>query len=159
MPKQFHFSGRWRCQFWYPSNHHEGTDVAEYEVEVFQRGNKLTMDSLPKANNAHMTVNLTVDGRLATGAWLENTSPQSEFEGLVYSGALQLLINEDGSEMKGKWVGIGREKTGEGTYEAQIYSGDWKITRLSADEQEVGREVAGADAAEDPAPLTGTTES
>jgi len=131
MSKQYNFSGRWQCVYWYPSNERDEQDTSEYVVEVFQRGNKLTVDSLPNDINSHMTVNLTVDGRLATGAWLENTSPQGEFEGLVYSGALQLLVSDDGQRMSGKWVGIGREHLGADKFAPQIYSGDWKMTKVT----------------------------
>lgn len=129
MSTQFQFSGLWKCSFWYPSNHHDGDDVANYIVEIFQRENKLTMESQPRPTGAHMTVTLTVDGKLATGNWLEVTAEDGEFEGLVYSGALQLIVSDDGRRMEGKWVGVGREKRGDGSYEPRIYSGNWLLVR------------------------------
>jgi len=135
MSTQFQFTGRWKCSFWYPSNHHEGDDVAEFVFDIFQRDDKLTMESQPKPNGAHMTVNLTVDGKLATGNWQEVTAVDSEHEGLVYSGALQLIVSDDGRRMEGKWVGVGREKLADGSYETRIYAGNWLLERDSETEE------------------------
>lgn len=135
------FSGIWRSRYWYPSNNHEGEDVSEYLVEVHQRGNKLTLQSLPNEIDAHLTVNLVVDGKLATGNWTENTAPGGEFQGMVYSGALQLLVGDDGHSLEGRWVGVGREKLPDGDFEPQIYSGRWQLVRTSRTEAGTGTDV------------------
>jgi hypothetical protein len=130
MSSQHNFSGIWRNTYWFPSNTHEGEDTSEYIVNVHQHGDKLTVVSLPNAIEAHMTVNLTVDGKLATGTWIENTSPDGEFEAMTYSGALQLLVGDDGKHMDGQWVGVGREKLADGSYEPRIYNGRWQLLRI-----------------------------
>lgn len=130
---QHQFSGIWRSRYWYPSNNHEGEDVSECRVEVHRRGNRLTLQSLPESTeyvNYSITINLVVDGKLATGNWTEHTSSQGQFEGMIYSGALQLLISDDDSRMEGKWVGVGREKLANGSYEPQIYNGRWLLEKL-----------------------------
>jgi len=142
----YNLSGVWRCRFWYPSNEGEGESVAEYVMEVFQRGSKLSMDSRPRPQGGHMTVNLNVDGNLATGSWIESTNPDTSFQGLIYSGAMQLLIKDDGATMDGGWVGAGREHLEDGSYETRMYNGRWLMERL--DESE-----------DDPATVTGTTEA
>lgn len=124
------FSGIWRSTYWFPSNTHEGEDTSEYIVRVHQRGDKLTIVSIPNAIEAHITINITVDHKLATGTWVEHTAPHEEFEGMVYSGAMQLLIADDGNSMDGQWVGIGREKLGNGEYEPRIYNGRWQLVRI-----------------------------
>lgn len=123
------FSGIWTCRYWYPSNTHEGEDISEYRVKIAQDGNKLTMTSLPTEDKSYMTVRLQVENDLATGAWQESTAPLGEFQGIVYSGAIQLIISDDKQRMDGKWVGIGREKLDDGTYEPQIYTGKWELAR------------------------------
>jgi hypothetical protein len=129
------FTGIWHSTYWYPSNQRPGEqDTSEYTVNVHQDGNKLVMESLPDNIKAHMTINLTLDSILATGHWYENTSPHGEFEGMIYSGAMQLIISEDGAEMDGQWVGIGREKQDDGSYKPRIYNGKWLLKR--ANEQE-----------------------
>lgn len=127
MTSQHNFGGIWRSTYWYPSNTHEGEDTSEYVVTVHQHGDKLTIVSVPNAIDAHITINLTVDGKLATGTWTEHTSPDGEFEAMVYSGAVQLLIADDGKHMDGQWVGVGREKLSDGNYEPRIYNGRWQL--------------------------------
>lgn len=130
------FSGIWHSTYWFPSNEHPGKqETSEYTVTVYQQHDKLTIESLPNNIKAHMTINLTVDGMLATGTWFEGTSPHGEFEGMVYSGAMQLLISDNNEVMDGQWVGVGREKQADGKYKPEIYSGKWQLKR--ADEQEL----------------------
>lgn len=123
------FSGKWESRYWYPSNDHDGEDVSEYVLNANQTNNRLRMTSLPTADGSYMTVRLNIENGLATGAWQESTAPEGEFQGLVYSGAMQLIISDDGKRMDGKWVGIGREKLDDGTYDPQIYTGKWELIR------------------------------
>jgi hypothetical protein len=123
------FSGKWRCRYWYPSNVHDGEDVSEYQLTASQKGNRVTMTSLPTEDGSYMTVKLTIEGGLATGAWQEPTAPLGEFKGIIYSGAMQLIVSDDERRMDGKWVGIGREKLEDDTYDPQIYCGKWELVR------------------------------
>jgi hypothetical protein len=123
------FSGMWRCTYWYPSNQHPGEqETSEYYCQARQSGDKLTLESLAERPD-HMVINLTLDHGLATGNWTENTNPEGEFEGLQYSGAVQLLAKDNGKLLDGLWVGVGREKLDDGTYEPRIYSGKWQMVR------------------------------
>jgi hypothetical protein len=122
-------TGVWHSRYWYPSNDHDGEDVSEYEMDAHLKGNRLTMTSLPSKDGSYMSLKLTIDDGLATGAWQESTAPLGEFKGMVYSGAMQLIISDDNKHMDGKWVGVGREKLDDGSYEAQIYTGRWTLER------------------------------
>lgn len=127
MAKQnYTFSGTWHSTYWFPSNNHDGEETSEYDVDVYQQGNSLVLESQPNEMGAYILVRLTIDGNVATGTWHETTSPTGEFKGMIYSGALQLLINEDADAMIGKWVGIGRDHDKE---VADIYSGRWELKR------------------------------
>lgn len=130
MTAQHQFSGIWKSTYWYPSNNHDGEETSQYELEVFQHGRKLSCESLATSGGDHLSLVLTLDGQLATGSWLENTAPDGEFGGMIYSGALQLIISADGRSLEGKWVGVGREKLDDGRYEPQIYSGRWSMERV-----------------------------
>lgn len=121
------FAGIWHCCYWYPSNTHEGEDISEYYVKVHQMGSKLIIESLPNKIGAYMFVNLTLDGDLATGSWQEDTAPEGEFKGAVYSGALQLLLNEAKDRFEGKWVGVGQEEG-----KRYIYTGRWELARAGS---------------------------
>lgn len=126
MSQQSDFSGVWHSCYWYPSNDHDGEDTSEYEVNVHQEGNQLVLQSQPTESGAYILIRLTVDDGLATGTWHETTAPQGSFEGMIYSGAMQLLVSEDGNKMTGKWVGVGRDHQKDA---ADIYTGRWELTR------------------------------
>lgn len=153
---QHNLSGVWKCTFWFPSNDHDGEDSAEYVLEAYQRGSKLSMDSRPRPQGGHMTVNLNVEAKLATGSWIESTNPDSDFEGLIYTGAMQLIVKDDGTVMDGGWVGAGRERLDDGTFETRMYNGRWLMERLDESSDETADGETGAD---DPAAVTGTVES
>lgn len=124
---QNNFSGIWHSRYWYPSNNHSGEDISEYLMEIHQVGNRLTGTSLPTDDGSYMTIKLHIEDDLITGSWWENTAPEKEFEGMIYSGAMQLIASEDGKRMDGKWVGNGREKLEDGSYEQRIYTGKWEL--------------------------------
>lgn len=130
MEDNIDFSGMWRCTYWYPSNKRPGEqETSECYCNAKQTGDKLVVESLPDPEGHYMVTNLTIDHGLATGQWVEDTKPQGEFEGLQYSGAVQLLVSDDGSRMVGAWVGIGREKLDDGTFEPRIYNGKFELVR------------------------------
>lgn len=123
------YAGIWYCAYAYPSNQHEGEDLSEYYATVHQRGNTLTIQSIPNQIGSYLFVKLHVDGELATGTWEENTSPDGEFAGSIYSGAVQMIIAGDGKHMEGKWVGVGKE---DGKH--QIFTGRWIMRRAGSKE-------------------------
>lgn len=120
------FEGKWKSIYWYPSNNHEGEDTSQYVVTVHQQGNSLVLESQPNEIGAYILIRLTIDDNLATGNWHETTSPKGEFKGMIYSGAVQLIISKDGKKMTGKWVGIGRDHEKQA---ADIYSGNWELVK------------------------------
>jgi hypothetical protein len=123
------FAGIWYCGYWYPSNQHEGEDVSEYYAKAYQRNNELILESLPNPSGAYIIVKLVIDGDLATGFWEESTALAGEFEGVVYSGAVQLLVSNDDKHMDGQWVGIGQEDG-----KRQIYTGRWEMHRAGSND-------------------------
>ncbi|HVU59403.1 MAG TPA: hypothetical protein VHC98_01025 [Candidatus Saccharimonadales bacterium] len=126
--------GIWHCRYWFPSNTHDGEDVSEYYVRIDQTADGFTLHSLPNRLKAYLQAHFTVESNLATGMWLENTSPTGEFGGMIYSGVFQLIIAEDAKSLHGRWVGIGRETDGSG---AHIYEGRWEIDYAGAAEADV----------------------
>lgn len=123
------FEGIWYCGYWYPSNQHEGEDLSEYYARAYQKGNTLTIESLPTEKGDYILLRLVVDGDLATGVWEESTAPEGEFAGAIYSGAVQMLISKNNKRMEGKWVGVGQDDGKRG-----IYSGRWEMHRAGANE-------------------------
>jgi hypothetical protein len=124
------FTGIWHCTYWYPSNSYPGTEeTSEYDVSAEQTGNQLVLQSLSNPIDAYIFIRLMIDGVFASGSWTENTSPTGEFAGMVYSGVVQLLIDDDRKRMIGKWVGVGRNLE---MQQPDIYEGRWEFVRQKA---------------------------
>lgn len=119
------FPGVWHCRYWFPSNTHPGEDVSEYYARILRGKNGFTLYSLPNTIDAYLQAHFAVDSNLATGSWLEDTSPEGEFGGMVYSGVFQVIISEDVRQMTGCWVGVGKSAG-----VPQLYNGRWEITYL-----------------------------
>lgn len=121
----------WQCTHWYPSADDAAEERCTHDVVAHRRGNKWVLESVPNDDKSHMVVNLTLDGSLATGSWTEQTLGDGTYEGLTYSGAMQLLVSPDGKHMDGKWVGIGREPQADGGFQPKIYTGRWLIEQAA----------------------------
>ncbi len=122
------FDGTWHSTYWYPSNRQSGEETSEYELQVSHDGDQLVLQSQPTNNGAYILMRLSIDDGVATGTWQETTAPEGDFKGMVYSGALQLIVAKDGQSMEGKWVGIGRDYE---RNQPDIYSGRWLLTKKS----------------------------
>jgi hypothetical protein len=120
------FPGIWHCRYWFPSNSHTGEDVSEYYVRIEHAADGFVLHSLPNKLEAYIQAHFTTDTNLATGIWLEDTSPHGEFKSMVYSGVFQVIIAEDLKRMVGAWVGVGREVD-----HPEIYEGRWEIEYAS----------------------------
>ena len=119
------FTGTWKCSYWFPSNRKPGTEEAStYTGKFHKKGSELVYESEPNDEGSYMFVRMTLDGDLITGNWHEHTSPDGEFEGTVYSGAFQALIDKAGKKVEGKWAGIGQERG-----KRKIYTGRWQFAK------------------------------
>lgn len=103
------FTGIWLSQYHYTSTGRGEDFVGEHYVVMHQRGDILTAQSVPAENGSLLMLDLHVRGTVATGTWVERTSPGGYYRGSVYHGALQLVIDPMGKSMRGKWVGFDRQ--------------------------------------------------
>lgn len=123
MPGQHNFNGVWRSTYGFISHSRGGIECeSEYFVTIHQKGGQLIVESLPNKEESYLLLRLTLDGRVATGTWSEQTSPEGYYEGATYYGALQLILSEDGKKLEGKWLGFDRN--------LQVNSGPWEIVRI-----------------------------
>lgn len=70
-------------------------------------------------------MDLVVNGQVVTGNWTEQTNPGGYYQGSVYSGAIQFLLEPTGHRMSGKWVGFGRD--------FDVNTGPWTLTLVTDD--------------------------
>jgi hypothetical protein len=122
MTKQFDFSGIWHSAYQYTNKLEPEGNLSEHDIKIYQTGHQLVLESVSEAES-YFLARLTFDENLhvLTGTWEEETSPTGTYEGQVYYGTGQLLIDPDGDHMKGKVTVY--------NHEMQIICGDWTITR------------------------------
>src|SRR5256885_2025421 len=79
--------------------------------------------SLPEPAPSGLVMDLTANGQVLTGTWTEETNPEGYYQGAVYHGAIQLLLEPTGRRMAGKWVGFGRD--------FDLNTGPWTLELVS----------------------------
>jgi hypothetical protein len=94
----------------YPSSGRDGTFTSRHYVMVVQRGAKLAVRSV-LASASQLAMDLSVNGRVLTGTWAEQTQADGRYRGAVYTGAIQLIEDEnpDPRRRAAKWVGFGKD--------------------------------------------------
>jgi DNA-binding transcriptional regulator YiaG len=117
-------SGVWLSRYEYYSSGREAMFTNQHHVVVLQHGDRLTVRSLPGTSTSQLTLDLTVDGNVITGTWVEQTGKQSYYRGARYHGAIQLLAEPTGRRLSGKWVGFGRDM--------DVNTGPWEFVFLDA---------------------------
>lgn len=112
-------SGVWLSRYEYFSSGRDAAFVGQHYVVLLQHGNRLTARSLPGTSDSPLTMDLEVDGHVATGTWTEQTANEGYYRGARYHGAIQLLVEPTGRRMTGKWVGFGKE--------FDVNTGPWQL--------------------------------
>lgn len=116
------FSGIWLSRYEYYSSGRAATLAGLHYVVILQHDDRLTVRSLPQGSlnpDSPLTMDLTMDGNVVTGTWVEQTAVESYYRGARYHGAIQLLVDPSGRRMVGKWVGFGSQM--------DINSGPWEL--------------------------------
>ena len=113
-------AGIWHSKYIYYSSGQRKEFEGEHYVVLRQQANRLRGQSLPHSMDSRLTLSLSTDGTIATGTWMEQTSPKGYYKGASYHGTLQLIINPMGRAMSGRWLGFGKN--------FQVNSGEWELT-------------------------------
>lgn len=130
------FSGIWLSRYEYFSSGREATLTGLHYVLVLQHDDRLTVRSLPGASknpDSPLSMDLTVDGNIITGTWVERTAVESYYRGATYHGAIQMLVDPSGRRMVGKWVGFGSEM--------DINTGPWELIFRDANTNKAAMEA------------------
>jgi transcriptional regulator with XRE-family HTH domain len=117
------YSGIWISRYDYVSSSREQQFTGLHHVVVQQDDNRISVRSLPKSANSSMGMDLTVDGNILTGTWVEDTDKTGYYRGKRYHGAIQLIADGSGSRLAGKWLGYGKDN--------EINSGPWQLDYLA----------------------------
>lgn len=116
------YSGVWLSQYEYFSSGRDSAFIGLHYVVVLQHGDRLTVRSLPRGSSnpdSPLTMDLTVDGNVITGTWVEQTAKEGYYRGARYHGAIQMLAEPTGRRLVGKWVGFGKDM--------DVNTGPWEL--------------------------------
>lgn len=118
-------NGIWVSRYEYESSGRGAWFDSAHYVMVIQQGARVQVRSLPKTAPGRLWMDLTVNGQAVTGTWTEETSPGGYYQGAVYHGAIQMLLEPSNRKMDGKWAGFGRD------YE--VNTGPWSLELVTHD--------------------------
>jgi transcriptional regulator with XRE-family HTH domain len=118
--RQGNYSGVWLSRYEFYSSGRNEHFIYQHYVVVLQHGDRLNVRSLPGSNPSTVTLELTIDGSVATGTWVEQTESEGYYRGARYYGAIQLLLEPSGRRLAGKWVGFGSSM--------DVNTGPWSFT-------------------------------
>ncbi|WP_369373989.1 hypothetical protein AB1046_07715 [Promicromonospora sp. Populi] len=110
--------GVWHSYYTYESTE-RGPVTRHHYVVIRQENNRLTVESRPSSNDSPVSLSLTMRGPIGTGTWTEHTAVNGYYQGAVYHGALQVIVDPTGRSMAGKWVGFDKE--------FRVDSGPWAL--------------------------------
>jgi len=118
-------NGIWLSTYVYESSGRGATFTSSHYVLVIQQGAVVQVRSLPGTAPGRVLMDLTVNGQVITGTWTEETNPGGYYQGAVYHGAIQMLLEPTGRKMDGKWAGFGRD--------FDVNTGPWSLELVTHD--------------------------
>ena len=126
---QGRLAGIWRSRYTYASSSRDNQQfTGQHYVLLLQHEDQLQVRALP-GSQSQLTMNLTIDGRLATGLWRELTSGDGYYRGHEFHGVVQMIIDPAGRRMEGRWLGHDRAVT-------TINSGGWTLDFIADETDE-----------------------
>jgi transcriptional regulator with XRE-family HTH domain len=118
-------NGIWLSRYEYESSGRGAWFANSHYVLIVQQGARVHARSLPETTPGRLLMDLTVNGAAVTGTWTEETNPGGYYQGAVYHGAIQMLLEPSGRKMTGQWAGFGRD------YE--VNTGPWSLELVTHD--------------------------
>jgi transcriptional regulator with XRE-family HTH domain len=118
-------SGVWRSRYEYESSSRGGWFYSQHYGVLLHRGIFLQFRSLPGTADGRVVMDMDINGAAVTGKWTEQTDQEGYYQGSLYHGAIQMLVDPTWHRMTGKWVGFGRD------YDVNV--GPWMLVREAAD--------------------------
>lgn len=96
--------------------------VVEHDCIAYQQGDHLIIETLPNKRNLYLFARFSIDGRILTGTYHSQNTPQTAAKEAAYYGAAQLILSDDGNKLEGKAVGFGQSM--------KVKTSDWELTRV-----------------------------
>ncbi|MGH3352231.1 MAG: hypothetical protein ACRDPS_16295 [Nocardioides sp.] len=113
-------NGLWQSRYSYFSDSRQTTLHSDHVVRLHHASGRLRGTAEPNdGNDSRLTLDMAVNGAIATGTWTERTAPEGYYRGAVYHGTIQLVVSPHARAMRGRWLGFGKDFV--------VNSGDWHL--------------------------------
>lgn len=122
-PDPAELTGTWDSTYTYFSSGRGSALSHTYRVELRGLDGRLVGQG-SRDDLGILELELTVEGLLVTGSWVERTASNGYYRGAVYRGVLQLVLDPTGRSMTGRWLGPDKQFA--------INAGPWTLTRCGS---------------------------
>lgn len=113
-------AGIWHSRYAYRSDSRAAEFEGQHYVVLHPDSGQVVGQSLPHSTHSQLRLDLAITNGVATGTWIEKTSPIGHYRGATYYGSLQMVVDPMGRAMRGKWLGFNRK--------FEVNTGDWELT-------------------------------
>jgi len=118
--------GIWLSHYEYGQGPGNATHFSDHHIDFAQEGGIWVGQSVQDVDGSEVAFSLTQQGDEFSGQWRERTSPDGHYEGREFSGLVLLLLQKDGAELNGMWLGANSRGS-------LVKAGSWTLKRLTSD--------------------------
>jgi hypothetical protein len=130
----YDFSGVWLSTYTFESSESGDLLETEHYVTMNRIGNQLVVESIPNTTGSYLLGRFSLDGRIATGSYQSQNSPNSASKNALYYGAAQLILDADGKALRGMGVGYSHRMVVKPSKWQLVHVGQHKPTQEEIDE-------------------------
>jgi len=121
-------SGEWHSYYRYPSSGRGDDFWGQHLLRAKEMDGLLKLESGPESpSQVVLELEISEDGRKASGTWSERTDPEGYYKGALYEGTIELKIADSGERMNVVWHGA--DKNGE------IHSDIWELAKVKPNDR------------------------
>ena len=114
--------GIWLSHYEYGQGPDNEPQTSEHEVKFVQDNEVWVGTSLPNDEGSELTITVRQNGNEFKGDWHERTSPTGSYGGREFGGAILLLLQAEGTELNGMWLGANSDQS-------RVKAGTWTLKR------------------------------
>lgn len=116
-------AGTWHSRYGYGQGPNNTPQTSDHQVKFTQKEGIWIGASQPNGEGSELAIVVRRNGNEFRGEWRERTSPNGHYGGREFTGVILLILQPDGRELKGMWLGSGSA--------GDVKSGVWLLRRES----------------------------
>lgn len=115
--------GTWQSYYEYSKGTADEPQTSEHRVKFVYDNGAWVGTSLPSEDGSELTIMVWQDGHEFKGEWHERTSSTGDYKGHEFSGSILLLLQAEGNELNGMWLGANSSAD-------RVKCGEWNLKRV-----------------------------